>query len=119
MSELKKKEPSEGFTEIAIRILRYDPNRYDDIYWQTYKAPLQIRERISILSLLQSIFENQDSSLAFIGPCEKGLCGMCTVIVNGEARLACNTYVNDDVSIEPLRGFEIIRDLIVDRNKPM
>ncbi len=113
----KRQDHLTNCEDIQVKILRYDPNSDEDRHWQMYKIPLQTGESVSILSLLQSIFENLDPSLAFTGPCEKGLCGMCTVVVNGKTRLACNTYVNSDVTIEPLNGFKIIRDLAVDRDR--
>jgi succinate dehydrogenase/fumarate reductase iron-sulfur protein len=117
MAHQKKKGHLEECTEMQVKILRHDPTSGIDPYWQIYKIPLQTGVSVSVLLILQSIFENQDHSLAFIGPCEKGLCGMCTVVVNGKTQLACNTYLSCDVTIEPLKGFNIIRDLVVDRNR--
>ena len=115
MSLRKRKDQSEGYEEMQVKILRSNPTTGEDPYWQTYKVPMQTGESVSVLSLLQSIFENQDPSLAFIGPCEKGLCGICTVVVDGDPCLSCKTFVNSDITIEPLKGFKIIRDLVVDR----
>ena len=112
----KKNEDSGKCIEIQVKILRFDQTSGEDRYWQIYKVPIQSMVNVSVLSLLQSIFDNLDPSLAFIGPCEKGLCGMCTVVVNGETRLTCNTFVNSDLTIEPLKGFKVFRDLVVDRN---
>jgi succinate dehydrogenase/fumarate reductase iron-sulfur protein len=117
MAHQKKKEQIKKDTEIQVKILRYDPTSSTESYWQEYKILLQNGESISILSILQSIFENQDHSLAFTGPCEKGLCGMCTLVVNGKTQLACTTFLSSNVTIEPIKGFNVIRDLVVDRNR--
>lgn len=114
---LKKKNHEGEYKEIKVKILRSAPSSGEDSYWRIYVLPLQTDETVSVLSLLRSIFENLDHSLAFTGPCEKGLCGMCTVVVNGETRLACNTFVNRDITIEPVKGKKILRDLIVDRTR--
>jgi fumarate reductase (CoM/CoB) subunit B len=45
------------------------------------------------------------------------LCGVCTLTINGEPRLACATDVEDGMLIEPLKGFPIIKDLVVDYEK--
>ena len=115
MSLRKRKDQSEGYEEMQVKILRSNATRGEGSFWQTYKVPVPNWESVSVLSLLRSIFENQDPSLAFIGPCEKGLCGICTVVVNGEPRLSCKTFVTNDITIEPMKGFKIIRDLVVDR----
>lgn len=117
MAHQKKKEQIKEYTEIQVKILRNDPTSSMESYWQVYIVPLQNGVSVSVLSILQSIFENQDHSLAFTGPCEKGLCGICTLVVNGKTQLACTTFLNSDVTIEPLKGFNVIRDLIVDRNR--
>ena len=105
----------EGIDEIQVKIRRSNPAIEGDQYWQTYMVPVKAGESSSVLTLLQSIFENLDPSLAFTGPCEKGLCGICTVVVDGKPRLSCKTFVSNGVTIEPLKGFKIIRDLVVDR----
>jgi len=103
--------------EIEVKILRFNPMRDEGSRWQMYKVPIETKEKVSVLSLLQYIYENLDPSLTFLGPCEKGLCGMCSVVVNGKVGLACKALVNSDVTIEPLKGKKIISDLVVDRSK--
>jgi len=109
------KDQSEGIEERQVKILRSNPASGKAHHWQTFVVPVPTGESVSVLSLLQLIFETQDPSLAFTGPCEKGLCGICTVVVNGEPRLSCKTFVSSDVTLEPLKGFKIIRDLVVER----
>jgi fumarate reductase iron-sulfur subunit len=47
-----------------------------------------------------------------------GICGSCGMMVNGEPKLTCATFLADyapaPVRVEPLTNFPIIRDLIVD-----
>jgi succinate dehydrogenase/fumarate reductase iron-sulfur protein len=103
--------------KIKVKVSRFDPKKDNEPYLQSYQVPVPIEWKMSVLSILQYIFENLDPSLGFTGSCEKGLCGVCTVIVNGKTRLACNTFVNSDVTIEPIKGMKIIKDLVVDRYK--
>lgn len=54
--------------------------------------------------------------------CEEGLCGACTVLVNGKARQACGVMLEEfdgPVTIEPLTKYPVVRDLIVDRSSMM
>ena len=47
-----------------------------------------------------------------------GICGSCGMLVDGEPKLTCATFLADyapgPIRVEPLRNFPIIRDLIVD-----
>jgi fumarate reductase iron-sulfur subunit len=47
-----------------------------------------------------------------------GICGSCGMVVNGEPKLTCATFLADyapgPVRVEPLRNFPVIRDLVVD-----
>ena len=115
---MKKKETSKiEEIEIQVKVSRYDPVKDQEPYWQIYQVPIPIDGSFSILFILGYIFENIDPSLAFVGPCESGLCGMCNVTVNGKTRLACNTFVNSDVTIESIKGMKRIKDLVVDHAK--
>lgn len=50
--------------------------------------------------------------------CQQGLCGTCTILVNGKATLACTTLVeklSEPIQLQPLSKFPVLRDLCVDR----
>ncbi|MBN1282240.1 MAG: 4Fe-4S dicluster domain-containing protein [Proteobacteria bacterium] len=51
--------------------------------------------------------------------CGEGLCGSCTMIVNGRVRQACRVGLDEfdgPVTLEPLSKFPVVRDLRVDRD---
>ena len=52
--------------------------------------------------------------------CLQSVCGACAMVVNGAPVLACETFLRDlkgdTLTIEPLRKFPTVRDLIVDRS---
>jgi succinate dehydrogenase/fumarate reductase iron-sulfur protein len=98
-----------------VRILRYDPSKAGKPRYQVYEVPT--REKMSVLGVFRYIYEELDSSLAYTGSCRFGRCGGCTVMVNGAARLACLTLATEEMTIEPLRGFAVIKDLVVDHEK--
>lgn len=53
--------------------------------------------------------------------CLQKKCGACAMVINSKPQLACNTQLKDfsetqTVTIEPLRKFPVVADLIVDRS---
>lgn len=52
--------------------------------------------------------------------CQKGQCGSCTMLVNGQVKLGCSTRLDElesSVRLEPLSQFSVVRDLCVDRTR--
>ena len=66
---------------------------------------------MSVTNILNYIYENVDSSIAFNVNCHRGVCRQCTLIVNGKKCLSCTELVTGDITIEPLKK-EIVRDLV-------
>lgn len=54
--------------------------------------------------------------IAYDFNCRRGTCGRCAMMVDGEACLACQKVLTGEHTIEPLAGFPVIRDLVVDRS---
>ena len=59
------------------------------------------------------------SDLAVRWNCKAGKCGSCSVEINGKPRLGCMTRLNEfseneTITIEPLKTFPIIKDLVTD-----
>jgi succinate dehydrogenase / fumarate reductase iron-sulfur subunit len=57
------------------------------------------------------------------GECLEGMCGACTMLVNGKVRKACRTLVDEverkgrPIELEPLGKFPLVQDLSVDRGR--
>lgn len=57
--------------------------------------------------------------------CLQGLCGACAMVINSQPKLACQTFLKDElmiseygvITIEPLSKFPVIKDLKVDKSK--
>ncbi|MDA4809992.1 2Fe-2S iron-sulfur cluster-binding protein, partial [Enterobacter hormaechei] len=59
----------------------------------------------------------QDSSLTFRRSCREGICGSCSMNIDGSNGLACTTAIEDikgDVKITPLPSMDVIKDLVPD-----
>jgi len=109
--EIEKKRPKEAITEAEVKISRFDPSVDKTPHVETYKVPLY--KDIAVLGVLDYIYENIDSSLAYYQSCRGGGCGACTAIINGKPGLTCATLATEKMLIEPLKGFEIVKDLVV------
>jgi len=91
-----------------------------------------ISSDMSFLEMLDSVNEElvtrAQDPIAFDHDCREGICGMCSLVINGvphgprETTTACQLHMRhfqdgDEISVEPWRAqaFPIIRDLVVDR----
>lgn len=70
----------------------------------------------TLLDTLIEIRENIDPTLSFDYGCKSGVCGACSVRVNGEELLACQYEARSGDAIEPLKNYDVLRDLIVDKS---
>jgi fumarate reductase iron-sulfur subunit len=101
---------------IVLQVTRYRPERELNPTTQEYEIPLH--EEWAVLDGLNHIKDQVDGTLSYRWSCGMGICGSCGMIVNGEPRLTCATFLTDyspgPVRIEPLRHFPVIRDLVVE-----
>lgn len=99
---------------IELRVLRYRPASDNEPIFASYQVSYS--DDMSVLQALQSIKDLQDGTLSFRWSCRMAICGSCGMMINGEPKLACNTFVRDlapSATIEPLQNFPIERDLVV------
>jgi len=97
----------------TIKIKRFDSRREPN----TIDMEYPIKDGLTLLSLLHKLKSTLDPSLSFSGVCRSGVCGSCSVMVNGKATLACSYKPSDGDYIEPLAYHDVKRDLIVDKSK--
>jgi len=91
-----------------------------------------ISDHMSFLEMLdvlnEQLIEKGEEPVAFDHDCREGICGMCSLFINGEAHgpdrgiTTCQLHMRmfkdgDTITIEPWRAtaFPVIKDLIVDR----
>jgi succinate dehydrogenase / fumarate reductase iron-sulfur subunit len=100
---------------VTLKIRRFDPERSPDARWESYRVPFDASDRL--LDAIMWVKWNVDGSLAFRRSCAHGVCGSDAMRVNGVNRLACKVLVKDlgpRVTIEPIKGLPVEKDLIVD-----
>ena len=91
-----------------------------------------IDEHMSFLEMMdvlnEQLINTGDEPVAFDHDCREGICGMCSLYINGEAHgpdkgiTTCQLHMRtfsdgDTIYIEPFRSkvFPVIKDLVVDR----
>jgi succinate dehydrogenase / fumarate reductase iron-sulfur subunit len=100
---------------IQVKIKRYQPDQSKKPYWQEFKVQADRKDRL--LDVLNQIKWEQDGTLTFRRSCAHGVCGSDAMRINGRNRLACKLLVEDignRITVEPMLGFPVIRDLVVD-----
>lgn len=99
-----------------FKIYRYDPEKDSSGQYQDYTVQVQDTDRI--LDCLNTIKWELDGTLAYRMSCAHGVCGSDAMKINGKCALACQKLVKDykgtAVTIEPLPGFTVLKDLMVD-----
>ena len=112
---------SAGGRAVRLSILRYNPREKGSVpRFQTYE--LEEADGMTLFIALNEIREKQDPSLQFDFVCRAGVCGSCSMMINGRPGLACRTLtksVGPDITLAPLPNFELIADLSVDTGKWM
>jgi len=100
---------------VTVKIKRFDPERDARAHWQEFQLDARPTDRV--LDLLNVIKWEQDGTLTYRRSCAHGICGSDAMLINGVNRLACKVLVKDlgaAITVEPIRGLEVLKDLIVD-----
>ncbi len=101
--------------QVTLKIFRYNPEVDKTFHYETYVLEAQETDRV--LDLLELVKGHTDGTLSFRRSCAHGVCGSDALRINGRNHLACKTLVRDvgtKITVEPLLGLKVIKDLIVD-----
>ena len=117
-------------TKIRVKVLRQQDQNAPQ-HWEEFEIPF--REKLNVISALMEIRKNPVTSdgkavkpPAWEAACLEEVCGSCTMNINGRIRQACTALIEDvaeqkgdtyEITLEPMKKFPLIRDLIVDRSK--
>jgi succinate dehydrogenase / fumarate reductase iron-sulfur subunit len=100
---------------LTLRILRYNPETDEVPYYREYGVEVEPTDRV--LDALNAVKWYQDGAVTYRRSCAHGICGSDAMRINGVNRLACKVLVRDvgnHVTVEPLMGFRVVKDLVVD-----
>jgi succinate dehydrogenase / fumarate reductase iron-sulfur subunit len=106
--------PALATRTITLRIKRFNPETDTEPHWESYDVPALPTDRV--LNLLHHVKWEIDGSLTFRRSCAHGVCGSDAMRINGVNRLACKVLVKDmpdEISIEPIAGLPLEKDLVV------
>jgi len=101
--------------QVTIKVFRYNPEKDKKPHYDTYKMEADPTDRV--LDLLEKIKGYEDGTLSFRRSCAHGVCGSDAMRINGSNKLACKALVQDfgsKITVEPILGLRVIKDLIVD-----
>lgn len=102
--------------DVTLKIFRFRPgekSHYDSFL-------VSVPDAANVLDAIEHAWAHHDRTLMFRHACHHASCGTCAVRVNGVEKLPCITplrgYVNGRaaVTIQPLRHFPLVGDLVVD-----
>ena len=100
---------------VLLKIFRYDPGGNHAPTYRTYEVPW--REGLLLLSAIKYVRDNLDETLSFRDYCcGCGWCTSCIMMVDGKGMRTCSKVLKpgENLLVEPMRGFPIIKDLAVD-----
>jgi succinate dehydrogenase / fumarate reductase iron-sulfur subunit len=107
---------------IELRVRRQDgPDATP--YWHHFRIPW--RPQHNVISALMEVRTHPVTTggervapPVWEASCLEEVCGSCAMLINGEARMGCTALVDrlrQPITVEPLRKFPVVRDLVVDR----
>jgi len=107
----------EGATRVKrVEVYRWDPDTDENPRIDCYDIDLdQCGEMV--LDLIFKIKNEIDSSLAFRRSCREGVCGSCSMNINGKNSLACIKPIAEykgTIKIFPLPHMDVVKDLVAD-----
>lgn len=100
---------------LTLKIRRYNPEISDEHRWDEFTIQADPFDRL--LDSLHEVKWRHDGTLALRRSCAHGICGSDAMLINGRNALACKVLVKDvapKVTVEPIRGLPVLKDLIVD-----
>lgn len=100
---------------MKIWIDRYNPDTAET-RTDAFTVADEACEGLTVMGLLGYLSQRCDPTLAYYhhSVCDHGICGRCSLSVNGKVRLACITPVRgiSELRLSPAPGRTVVRDLV-------
>ncbi|MFP6805041.1 MAG: succinate dehydrogenase iron-sulfur subunit [Pseudomonadales bacterium] len=106
---------------MQVSVYRYNPDADKEPYIQDFDLEIPGGRDLMVLDVLE-LLKEKDPSVTYRRSCREGVCGSDGVSMNGKNGLACVTPLSEVVrggklTIKPLPGLPVIRDLVVDMDQ--
>jgi len=114
-SDRREVRPEPGRVALTLKIRRFNPEVSEDSWWDEFTVQADPLDRL--VEVLHEVKWRHDGTLTFRRSCVHGVCGSDAMLINGRNALACKILVKEiepRVTIEPIRGLPVLKDLIVD-----
>jgi succinate dehydrogenase / fumarate reductase iron-sulfur subunit len=102
----------------SFEIYRYDPDSGDDPRIDVYEIDRDDCGPM-VLDALIKIKNEIDPTLTFRRSCREGVCGSCSMNIDGRNWLACTQAIDDiegPVRVFPLNHMRVVKDLVIDQS---
>ena len=93
-------------------------------HWEEFHIPY--RPYMNVMICLREIQKNPrtfdgtpTTPVSWEASCLEEVCGVCTMVINGKVRQSCSALVDKlgmEITLEPMKKFPLVRDLVVDRS---
>ena len=103
----------------TLKVYRYDPERGGNPTIDSYQIDLNDCGPM-VLDAIIKIKNEIDPTLTFRRSCREGVCGSCSMNINGINGLACTTHIDElkgTINLYPLPHREVVKDLVPDIKK--
>ena len=103
---------------LKVSLYRYNPEVDQEPYMQDVELDTGGKD-LMVLDVLE-LLKAKDPSLTYRRSCREGVCGSDGMNINGKNGLACLINMNtlpEKITIRPLPGLPVVRDLVVDMNQ--
>ncbi|MFF2480724.1 succinate dehydrogenase iron-sulfur subunit [Paenibacillus sp. NPDC058071] len=116
-------------TSQPTKTIKFVITRQDTPDSAPYKEEFEIpyRPNMNVISGLMEIQRNPKKAdggntapVCWESNCLEEVCGACSMVINGKPRQACSALIDQlqqPVTLEPMRTFPIVRDLVVNRQR--
>ena len=97
----------------VLLIERHDPDRDPATWTERYEIPAD--DTLSVLQAIRHANQRLDPGLAYRNTdCRRGVCGLCSMLVDDRRQLACMIPFRDGTRVAPPPGRAVLRDLVFD-----
>lgn len=94
-----------------LRLFRFHPKRDSSPRHEEYE--IESADTLNVMQAIRRVYDTLDGTLSFRNAnCRRGVCGLCSMMINGKRQLACMCVTEDNMTIEPPPNRTVVKDLV-------